>query len=542
MAAKQKAPPTRRTTLYRLQDVGDLLDALVPDKRAVGKETAVVEACTVGTLPGLLVAGSSVGHGGWPAHVQTLTNVTVEANTMQSGAVLLIQDGDVVWALSWGSGHRFLDNDKIDYGFGTRVLARSALPREIRSITKTILDHRARVDRSSLPNGATIRDLGVDGYGEVVSRVEAKARIDGLTIGAKDVQLRAADSLNLPLGQAPAALVADLKSLGALLTKAVLPGLESIEQLVALKSKDPAVATLEEKLAAALQSPNEARLGMSWPHERLELYGPVASCRITGIGDRKRRVQEELPTIEEVRGWLSGTKADDLPDHIKSIRLQLYSDAEATSGSAISRPISLRRWLSFEVLDGARRYCFHEGAWYRMDEKYLERIDERVKEILAETSSITLPAWPEGTDERVYNIATAPTLGGYSIDRKLIQTPLHAHGGIEPCDIYVDPGVLIHVKRGRSSAELSHLLAQALVSTDALARDENGRAAWAKRVKEASGGAVTDAPISEVILGIGRPSPITVDSLFTFTKVNLVKQYDALRFLDVKVRVQHIPE
>jgi uncharacterized protein (TIGR04141 family) len=542
MPAKPKALPTRRTTLYRLQDVDDLLDALAPDKRAVGKGIMAVEACTVGTLSGLLAAGSSAGHSGWPAHVQALTAKTVDANIVQSGAVLLLKDGEAVWALSWGSGFRFLDHDKIDYGFGTRVLARSALPREIKSITKTILDHRARVDRSSLPNGSTIRDLGVDGYGEVVSRVEAKARIDGLTVGAKDIQLRAADSLNLPLGEAPAALVADLKSLGALLTKTVLPGLESIEQLVALKRKDPAVAALEEKLATALQLPDDGRLGMSWPHERLELHGPVACCRITGIGDHKRHIYEEPPTIEDVRGWLSDAKPDDLMDRIRAIRLQLHSDAEATSASAISRPVSLRRWLSFEVLEGARRYCFHDGAWYRMDEKYLERIDERVKEILGDASSIALPAWPDGIDERAYNLQTAPAIGGYTLDRKLIQTPLHAQGGIEPCDLYVHPGVLLHVKRGRSSAELSHLLAQALVSTDALARDENGRAAWAERVKEVSSGAVTDASISEVILAIGRPNPITVDNLFTFTKVNLVKQYDALRFLDVKVRVQQIPE
>ena len=123
------------------------------------------------------------------------------------------------------------------------------------------------------------------------------------------------------------------------------------------------------------------------------------------------------------------------------------------------------------------------------------------------------------------------------MDRKLITTPLHSRGGIEPCDVFVAPGVLIHVKRGRRSSDLSHLLAQGLVSTDALARDENARAAWKKRIAEESGGTVKDAELNEVILAIGNDQTVTADTLFTFTKVNLVKQFDALRYLGVQVRV-----
>ncbi|MFT3834580.1 MAG: TIGR04141 family sporadically distributed protein [Micropruina sp.] len=131
----------------------------------------------------------------------------------------------------------------------------------------------------------------------------------------------------------------------------------------------------------------------------------------------------------------------------------------------------------------------------------------------------------------------AETIGGYCLDKKVIKTPLHSRGGIEPCDVFVAPGTLVHVKRGRRSSDLSHLLAQGLVSTDALSRDENARIAWRKRIEEESHGKLKDAEIKDVILAIGKDHPITVDSLFTFTKVNLVKQFDALRYLDVQVRV-----
>ena len=40
-----------------------------------------------------------------------------------------------------------------------------------------------------------------------------------------------------------------------------------------------------------------------------------------------------------------------------------------------------------------------------------------------------------------------------------------------------------------------------------------------------------------MILAIGSDQPVTAETLFTFTKVNLVKQFDALRYLGVQVRV-----
>src|SRR5690606_11530587 len=100
---------------------------------------------------------------------------------------------------------------------------------------------------------------------------------------------------------------------------------------------------------------------------------------------------------------------------------------------------------AFEVEDDNQRFCLHDGSWFRMDDQYLARIDERVSEILAEPASLTLPPWGD-ENEAVYNKKAAEALSGYCLDRKLITTPLHSRGGIEPCDVFVAPGVLIHVK------------------------------------------------------------------------------------------------
>jgi len=527
---------TKRTTLYRMLE-GSTLETAVTEARRESDDDFTVTDLRIEKRPARLIAGSITTSTKWATDLKLLTGQSVYLSNSSPGAALLIQDiGNVIWALTWGTGFHFLDSEQIDFGFGAGIVARSALPAEVKSLTKTILDHRARVDRSSMPNGSTIRDLGVDGYGEVVSRIEAKAVIAELAVGDKVIQLRAADSLNVPLAKSAERLMDDLGVLESLSHRPVLPGLESLEQLIALKPQDSRVPALDQKLVDALQSNEHHRLGIAWPHERLDVYGPVMSVKVAGFGDRQRRVSEQTPDITDVIEWFANVPREEVLDRLKTVRVELHSEADPQRNTLTATPVPLRRWLAFEVEEGNQRFCLHDGSWYRMDDQYLARIDERVKEILAEPASLQLPPWGEEYEDE-YNKHAAEVLSGYCLDRKLITTPLHSRGGIEPCDVFVAPGVLIHVKRGRSSADLSHLLAQGLVSTDALARDENARAAWRARIDHESGGTVKKADLKEVILAIGSDNPVTVNTLFTFTKVNLVKQFDALRYLGVLVHL-----
>ncbi|WP_306356165.1 MULTISPECIES: DUF6119 family protein [unclassified Nocardia] len=535
MAARTSA--VKRTTLYRFAEGTKLVEAVRRPPR--GFHTRQVR---VGHAAGLLVDGSFETPSKWAGDVSLLTDTEVSLRNQLPGAVLVVETSpNDLWALTWGIGFQLLETERIDFRFGSRIVARTALAREIKSITKTILDHRARTDRSSLPSGSTMWDLGVDGYGEVISRVDAKARIPGLTFGDKDIQLKAADSLSLPLAKNPDELVHDLTVLRDVLDQPVLPGLESVEQLVALKAKDPLVSQLNERLVNRLLGASDEPIGLSWPHERLDVYGPVVSCKATGFGDRQTQVFDGLPTIEGVLKWFTDLTPATVQHRLTSITLELHGEAAPTSCTAVSSPVKVRNWLTFEVRDGARRYCLHDGTWYRMDDQYLERIDERVEDILSQPAGITLPPWPSGRDEDGYNKAAAAAIGGYALDKKMIKTPLHSKNGFESCDIYVPPGILVHVKKGRGSDEVSHLLAQALVASESLARDEFAREAWTREVESASDGAISDPAVVQVVLAIGRKKPVTAQNLFTFSKVNLVRQYDLLRHLGVDVRVASIP-
>ncbi|MFT3834579.1 MAG: TIGR04141 family sporadically distributed protein [Micropruina sp.] len=373
---------------------GTTLDAALTESRRESDDDFAVTDLSIEGRPARLVAGETKRVATWVKDLQQLAGQTLSLKNRSPGAALLIQDAhDVIWALTWGTGFTFLDHEQIDFGFGSGIVARSAHPNEVKSLTKTILDHRARVDRSSMPNGSTIRDLGVDGYGEVVSRIEAKAVIDELTVGSKVIQLRAADSLNLPLAKSAHDLIQDLSALEALSQRSVLPGLESLEQLIALKPKDSRVATLDQKLADALLSTETHRLGVSWPHERLDVYGPVMSIKVTGFGDRRRLVFEQAPDIGDVVDWLAESPRDKILGLLKTVKIELHGEAEPQRNTLVSTPVPLRRWLAFEVEEEGQRFCLHDGSWYRMDDQYLARIDGRVREILAAPASLSLPPW-----------------------------------------------------------------------------------------------------------------------------------------------------
>ncbi len=177
----------------------------------------------------------------------------------------------------------------------------------------------------------------------------------------------------------------------------------------------------------------------------------------------------------------------------------------------------------------------------RMDRSYAVRIDALVDEILTRSSTVeSMPMWGLDQDEQAYNEAASNELEAICMDRKLIYTALHPRG-IEACDIFLDKvGACIHVKKARDSASVSHLLAQALVATDSLVHDSESRRAFTERVNKLGSLNLEKAPLNEVVIAIGSVQKVTSATLFTFSKVNLVRQVRAIESNQVRVRVAWI--
>lgn len=544
--AKQKAG--RRTTIYRLTGVKEF-ESAIRDKY-LGQDGFEAHEVEVGDRPGYLVAGAMAkDRSDWCAAVTTLTGEAVEIGGITPAGVLLVrpegesapQEG-VAYALSYGMGFQLLEQGRLDNLFGQRIAIRTADPSKLRSLTVTTMDERSRTSRATIPQGDGLLGFGVGDVGEAVSRIVASAKLPMLSRSAGEpLQIRGADALNVPLGHTPAEVLTDLDALERLLAKEPHPSLKSLEQLAAVRNPETK-KQLDVKLATALDN-DSGNIGLAWPHERVDENGTPDSWVPRRLWPgRRSEVQPGQPDWTDIRAALAGVPRGQRLDRVESATIRLCRDTEGKD--AISQDIPLRRWLAFETDLDDRTYALYDGSWYEIHHDYAGNITERVTELFArEVEDLTFPAWAFDHDEDAYNKELAAALGGVCLDKKLIRTDLHGRG-IEACDVYLPDGTLIHVKKTEKSAAASHLLAQALVSADALCSDAQARKKLKEKIKTLGGDAsnVGSKP-KRVVLAMyrGAGKHVTPENLFTFTKVNLVRQATSLEERGVPVYVVSIP-
>lgn len=544
MKAHNRRSAGRRTTIYRLTGVQHMRDAL--RSQYLDRSGFKLDDATVGGRPALLLTGAMTKESAdWCATLMALTGKDPALGGATPAGVLLIRpaieaasDSEVAYALTYGMGFQLLELSRIDSLFGQRIAIRTAEPDKLRSLTVTTMDERSRISRATIPQGDGLLGFGVGDIGEAVSRVVAMANLPGLSRSdGKPIQVRGADALNVPIGRTPDEVVADLDTLERLLATPAPPALEVLEQLTAVKNPETKKA-LDRRLSAVLAGA-DGMIGLAWPHERVDENGTPDSWIPQNLWPRGgTRVRQGQPDWDEIQAALDTYPGGRRLDRVNGATIQLFRDAEGQE--PISQAIPLRRWLAFQTQWNDRQYALYDGAWFQIHHDYADKINRRTQELFAKrVDDVDFPHWSAADDEAAYNVKLAEATGGVCLDRELITTELHRRG-IEPCDVYLPDGSLIHVKRTEKSSAASHLLAQALVSADALCNDEGARMALRKRI--ATSGGDSDklrAKPARVILAVHRKDgpDLTAENLFTFTKVSLVRQAASLEARGVAVRV-----
>ncbi|MEU5873844.1 DUF6119 family protein [Glycomyces sp. NPDC047369] len=512
-----------RTTLYRMHGATNLVAFIRSKYLEAG--AFIDEPCVIGDREALLVQGTiKTPEAKWSRRVSTISGIQVGLGNESAAAVVLVRDGDdMAWALTFGMGFQLLSQAHIDSGFGIRVATRSASPEAIQSLTKNELDHRARTDRSSIPAGESLWAFGIEDFGEIVTKLSGSARIAGLTTGDKTVKIRAADALSIPLGKKPDDLMRDLDSISAVLASDPKPELGSLEQFSRVKHSD-IIDNLNYALISAIRDRgNTARLALGWPHERVSENGTPESFRIVGNGVRNPEVIEDLPTLDHILDAVMGKGHLDPVEAAKRVKILLFRDGDGEE--AVSGAIPALNWLTFETELNGTRYCLFDSKWYSMDSDYGDRLQNAIDRIFERPAVVNMPFWDrrKHSREKTYNDEVAPLVPGVSLDQKLIRTSAHKRG-FEACDILTHKGDYVHVKHVPKSDAASHLIAQVIVSVDALLHD--GEAVSELRKVAIRSGApekiIPERPKS-VVLVMAREKIITSSDLFSFTKVTLAR-------------------
>ncbi len=198
---------------------------------------------------------------------------------------------------------------------------------------------------------------------------------------------------------------------------------------------------------------------------------------------------------------------------------------------------SLRRCIAGELVYHGDRFVLSEGKWYRIAQDFADRVVAAVQAM--GPCAERLPAYAH-TSEGAYNRAAAQGSGNRwaLMDEKMIYT---RRGKVEFCDLFSDQKRMIHAKRHASSAPLSHLFSQGVVSAGlfhgdaAFRRLVNDELPVSHRLSDPDASIDPQAyEVAYVILGgTGRPIPF-------FSMVNLRNAADNLRRLNYNVSLTYV--
>lgn len=541
---------TRTVTLYRLRTPEGLdldLNTVVSESYR-GRDGYSAVPVEHGGVDGLLITGSLArDRAEWCPALTALTGIDVDLANRTPSGLLVIRTQRAVYGLTYGMGHNMIDPERLDLGFGLQFALRSLDDRSISLVRRHFMDARGRTDENSTTRGGSLRELGTDWVGSIVSKVTGNAVDLPLTHashGRGNIRVSCKDtSVTLPIAHTPEHFLHDLKVIeDTCALPAPLPGLETLARVRSLhrKGRTALVRSLDGQLDALLAGPRPDRLALSVPGECAPYTEEARAVRIT-CGSRVTQVDElDLDDVlQAVRDRSDGRRLAALK---QSVRIQLFADKDGLE--PLHPPVAGHRWITAEMRSGAAYHFYWQGCWYEVGAEYADALREEVSEVLSRPSKVTLPYWPVGekTDEAWFNGEAAKRDGYDLFDRKNVHTGFFRGGGLEICDLLGPDGQLIMVKKAdEGSAGLSHLFAQARTSIEAVRYDNEVRKKFLARVAELrpdlSAEDVLAVPTVVLAIRLKRGVAITADSLFAFAQVLLLQTAMALQGMGARVEV-----
>lgn len=533
-------PATFPTTLYLLRRQ-DCLEMLIRAEYLDAEETMSVRVEVAGHEGLLLTTSATREEADWSRPLTQLTGVVPgPSGSSSASAALLIAVDDYVFALTHGhSGRWMLDPDAIERLFGLRIAIRVLEPLKVRQLTRLALDVSARVDRNFVPGGQEVRGYGVEQYAEVINKIGGRAAGLELTYSRQQgvpVRLDGADALTIRIGCEPRDCVADLRELLTALAREPVADLAFIERIRRLPASSSKLSRQATALGHLLHPDANGPIGLAVPVENLDDEDAGLTYRVVA-GEVDEPANEM--SLEVLQRAVASHPPDERLDQLRVARVHSLPEDERR------RPSRADRWIIAEITDGISRYVFQQGDWYEVTgQEYLEALTEETRDIFKQRLgwNLQLPPWTtRREDAYLHQFMGKP--GFLVLDQDLVRSPTQP-GGFEAGDLLGPHNELIHVKGARSSAPLSHLFNQGLVAADTLCSDPRAWDLFQQKVHALDHTRQLGPRPAAIVYAIHLKTrqQLTADTLFTFSRIALVRAYRHIRHrLNVPVAIAVIP-
>ena len=459
----------------------------------------------------------------WHSSLAEVVEGLPEMWTNSASALLIVPYRDIFFALSFGYGKSLFAAGVWEEDFGLKVTLNSVDPTKLRSVDRMSFDAIGQHSRIQASREADIREFGLDLEQDMLRAVSGKPSdptLGGHLTGRDALQV----SITIDIKDLPELLARYYEQWQSTAYRARFPWVDQISDV-----KDTAlIGQLNDALVINLQQREFTRLWLSIP----ELIDWTA---IEGFKFRDAAAAASHPDVH-IREYLDEVN----PRRLDIGYLKRRQIEAVTSDGHVVKEWSVFRCLYAEIERGDDTYLLTNGKWYCVSDTFLQRVNLAFDAIPRAT--FALPNYNDES-EGAYNVRVRdgePTQFAL-MDGEFIQCD-GPNDRVEFCDLFDLAKHIIHVKRYTgSSAPLSHLFAQALVSATTFRRDGAFRTA-VNDILPATFRPVDDQPLSgqyEVVLGIVSKSVGPLKLPF-FSRVNINSTKERIQDQGYKVSMLKI--
>jgi uncharacterized protein (TIGR04141 family) len=460
-------------------------------------------------------------------------------------SLLVVSAGPRQFALAFGHGRHMLNHEYVEPRFGIKVCLNSIEPGKVASLDKQTFDANPRLTRTQAIRLSSVAEYGINAEQDLLKAVV------GVTLPAFQAELgdvvAGMDALKLHIE-------ADVDRLAHTL-KSALERYESKDYLAPVNGRPGQFAWVDnlsiepskaivDKLDELLWTAFEAR---KFSNMWLSLPDIIDWRSLAGLSYQSGpAVPASLFQTLEISQLRNAFGSKATLNALKNRRVL----AHQLSGSP---PLSFSGYdcIYWETTLGKDQYLFHQGDWYKTKRAFSDEVRKSFNHLKIIKMPHVFPQYNH-TGEDDYNraVKAAPNSPYALLDRKLVQYG-GGHSSIEICDLFSAPGPghtkgqLVHVKRGRGSASLSHLFNQGLVSCTLLASAPDFVDQVNSQLKKQGAQSVArkfpsaDYDLTYCIIDgpAGRPLDIPF-----FSKVSLLACVRAVRAYGFEVSLMLVPE
>ena len=362
---------------------------------------------------------------------------------------------EYIFSLVYGYGRTMLDDRYIVKNFGLRTAINLIEESNIKSLNSlNISSDYIDIQRQAL-SYVSHSDLQVNTNADILKSISGKAPSSSnfsSMSGADNLRFSAKSDVSL------SELLKDI--LNAYKSDSYKEkGLEWIDHIQTVRDRK-IIASLNKELIDHIK--NDSLDNPVIAPNKIISYLDIEGYFISGMNSSHKLKENFYDDIPSDQFWeFLSEKIEDkvILDKLKNCSLYCWTNDSAQKVSSIYDS------LFIEIEHDNKKFFLNNGDWFRIESSYYSKITNKIDSIKIFSAPV-IPSceikWSEGEFNEKF-VASDPDRFKL-FDKKNFHSPDYGHSRIEPADIITREKQFIHVKKGGSSANLSHLFAQGVVS------------------------------------------------------------------------------